>query len=400
MVREADLQACAAKLLDPAGCDDPYPLYRKLRDAGAPCWVPAGRGEGQWLLTRYQDVAACLKQSRASTNPRSMGPVGERPPIDGSMLLQDAPHHTRLRGLVSQAFTPARVMVLESRITEIAGELISHLIPGREFDFMTAFAEPLPVIVIAELLGIPPDERQMFCAWSSRLVAGTGMAASPAELLLMREASDNLARYLSDLIAHRRQHPKEDLISSLVGARDQEGRLSETELLGTCVLLLMAGNETTVNLLGNGMLTLLRHPEQLEWLRRNPEELPSAMEEMLRYESPVQRALLRVATDTITIGDTEIEVGQRISAVLGAANRDPSHFPDPDRFDPLRTPNRHLAFGAGMHFCLGALLARAEARIGFRQILERLPTIRLVSGPQQWRQHPMFRGLHHLRLVT
>jgi cytochrome P450 len=316
------------------------------------------------------------------------------------MLLQDPPHHTRLRSLVSQAFTAARVTLLEPRIEVIARELIDRIARTGTFDFMAAFAEPLPVIVIAELLGVPSEDRQMFCAWSSRLVAGTGMTASAAELQLFRQASADLTQYLAEQIRHRRRHPGDDLISSLVAARDQEGRMTEAELLGSCVLLLMAGNETTVNLLGNGMLTLLRHPQQLEWLRKHPEQLASAIEEMLRFESPVQRALLRVVTETVTIGRTTIEAGDRVSAILGAANRDPAQFPDPDRFDPGRTPNRHLAFGAGMHFCLGAVLARAEARIGFGQILTRLPTLRLVQGAAVWRTHPMFRGLQQLQLVS
>lgn len=400
MLCDSDRLACAAMLLEPEGCRDPYPIYRELHQADGPVWVPGGVGDGHWLLTRYADVLSCLKQSRASTNPIHTGALGERPPIDGSMLMQDPPHHTRLRALVSQAFTAARVAMLEARMEVISGELIECIATGEEFDFMTSFAEPYPVIVIAELLGVPPEDRQMFCAWSSRLIAGTGIAASPTELQQIRQASTDLTLYLSAQLRERRRNPGDDLMSSLVAARDQEGRLTEAELLGTCVLLLMAGSETTINLLGNGMRTLLRHPGEMEVLRGNPAQLPAAIEEMLRFESPVQRALLRVATEDIIIGNTRIEAGQHVSAILGSANRDSSQFPDPDRFDPRRSPNRHLAFGAGMHFCLGAVLARAEARIGFGQLLARRPALGLVDDADDWRLHPMFRGLRQLRLAS
>jgi len=281
-------------------------------------------------------------------------------------------------------------------------------------DFMADFALPLPVIVIAELLGVPPEDRETFRAWSNQIVTGIdAVRASQQNAQKQEEALMALAGYFTHLIQQRRERPREDLISAMIEARDAQDRLSEEELLGMCMLLLIAGHETTVNLLGNGLLTLLHYPDELALLtrapllpsksasagKRRPEDMISAVEEMLRFESPVQRATFRVTTDAIEIGGKTLEKGQQVSAVIGAANRDPAQFPDSDRFDVTRHPNRHLAFGLGIHFCLGAPLARAEARIGFTRLLEKLPTLRLVNEVPDWGPNTFFRGLRSLPLA-
>jgi cytochrome P450 len=233
--------------------------------------------------------------------------------------------------------------------------------------------------------------------WSNQIVRGIdAIYQNEAAAQQQQAAMNGLAGYLRQLIGERRQSPRDDLISALIAARDAQGRLSESELLGMCMLLLIAGHETTVNLLGNGLLALLRHPNQLALLQQRPELMPSAVEEILRYESPVQRATFRIVTETLTVGRATIQKGQQVSPVIGAANRDADHFPDPDRFDITRQPNRHLAFGLGIHFCLGAPLARVEARIGFTRLLERFPTLRFVNETAEWSPNTFFRGLRQL----
>jgi pimeloyl-[acyl-carrier protein] synthase len=256
---------------------------------------------------------------------------------------------------------------------------------------------PLPVIVIAELLGVPPEDHHTFHAWSNQMVTGfDAVRRSEEHVKQTQEATLALGQYFADLIRRRRQQPRDDLISALTLARDAQDRLTEDELLAMCMLLLIAGHETTVNLLGNGLLTLLRHPTQLALLKNHPERLLSAVEEMLRFESPVQRATFRFTAETFEIGGRTLDKGQQVSAVLGAANRDPTQFPQPDTFDITRQPNRHLAFGLGIHFCLGAPLARTEARIGFARLLEQLPNLQLVSQTPDWSTNTFFRGLSTL----
>jgi cytochrome P450 len=388
-------------LSSPEFLANPYPVYEHLRGAQAPFWLPHGGSTGgMWLFTRYEDVAEILKEARTSKDLSRLLPPEQLSPIDHAMLSKDPPDHTRLRSLVNQAFTPNRVRDLEPRILYIADELIHRVQSRGEMDFMADFALPLPVIVIAELLGVPPEDRGTFRAWSNQIVTGVdAVRASQQNAQKQEEALMALAGYFTDLIHQRREQPREDLISAMIQARDAQDRLSEEELLGTCILLLIAGHETTVNLLGNGLLTLLHHPDQLALLQRHLEEMPSAVEEMLRFESPVQRATFRVTTSAIEIGGQTLEKGQQVSAVIGAANRDPAQFPEPDRFDVTRHPNRHLAFGLGIHFCLGAPLARTEARYGFIRLLQVLPTLRLVNEVPDWAPNTFFRGLRSLPLA-
>ena len=380
---------------------DPYPTYQRLRETGGPCWVAhSGATGGMWFVTQYADVAALLKEARVSKNVSRLLPPDLVTPLEKAMLFQDPPDHTRLRNVVGQTFTPARVGDLEPRIAQVVDTLIARALPRGGMDFMADFALPLPVIVIAELLGVPPEDHARFGIWSNHIIRGADtLHATQDDATAYANALASLADYFADLIGKRRMQPCDDILSALVAAQDAQGRLSEEELIGTCILLLVAGHETTVNLLGSGLYTLLRHPEQLARVKQNPDLLPSAIEEMLRYEGPVQRATFRFAREGFMLGDTAIGAGQQVSAVLGAANRDPAQFPQPDRFDVTRAPNRHLGFGLGIHFCLGAALARSEARISFARLLSSLPHIALVSETPQWNPNTLFRGLKTLPLV-
>ncbi|MCU1350280.1 MAG: cytochrome hydroxylase [Acidobacteria bacterium] len=376
---------------------NPYPTYRKLRESGAPYWqTHSGPGGGMWLLTRYQDVSMLLKEAHTSKNAIALKRPHEITPFDYTMLAQDPPAHTRLRGLASLAFTPARVKSLEGRIEQIVDELLARARPQGGMELISAFANPLPAIVIAELLGVPAEDHDAFHGWSDQAVKSFDELPDKTDARKAFEAWMALSRYFSDLIRRRRQEPKDDLISALVLARDAQDRLTETELLGMCMLLLVAGHTTTASLLGTGLLTLLSHPDQLALLKNNPDLMPSAVEEMLRFECPFQRATFRLAKEPMVIGGTTIPAGQQVSGVLGAANRDPEIFPDPDRFDITRQPNRHLAFGYGIHFCFGAPLARAEARVAFSRLLQQLPDIRLASETPDWSTNTFARGLETL----
>lgn len=361
----------------------------------------SGQSGGTWLFSRYDDVAAILRGARVSKDVSRLWPASRVTALNHAMLSKDPPDHTRLRALVTQAFTPARIKNLEPRIGAVVDDLVTVLVEKGSADFISEFALPLPVIIIAELLGVPMADRALFREWSNQVITGTPPTHAGGDGAgSQHQALDALESYFSDLIRERRQHPRGDLISDLIAVRDRDHRLTEPELIGTCILLLIAGHETTANLLGNGLLTLLRFPEQLDLLRRCSELLEPAIEEMLRFESPLQQATFRVASETFSIGGTVIQAGQQVTALIGAANRDPAYFPQPDRFDITRQPNRHLAFGYGIHFCLGAGLARTEARIGFSKLLERLPGIELVSETPVWNGDACLRGLTSLPVLV
>lgn len=390
----------AIDLSNPDFLTDPYPFYRQLRETAPVFWFPhGGPTGGMWLVTRYDDVAALLKEKSVLKDitrllpPEKLGPE----PINRDLLSSDPPDHTRLRALVNQAFTPKRIKDLEPRINEIAGELLDQVRDKGRMEFMMDFAVPFPIIVIAELLGVPPDDRREFRAWSNALIRGIDAVGrgEDAQQKAM-EAGQSLLIYMGALIQKRRAEPEDDLISALTVARDGADALSEDELVSMCQLLLIAGHETTVNLLGNGLLNVLRHRDQWELLRRHPDYLESAVEEMLRYESPVQRATARFTSEPIEIAGQAIPPGQQVSAVIGAANRDPAHFADPDRFDITRQPNPHLAFGRGIHFCLGAPLSRAETRIAFGRLLAEFPGLMLASDSADWNGNTFLRGLSSL----
>jgi cytochrome P450 len=387
-------------LTSPEFLADPYPTYARLREERAPVYLEmAGPTGGMWLVTRYDDVAALLREANVSKEMSRLVPPPPPMPLDATMLFKDPPNHSRLRSLANQAFTPKRVKDLEPRIDQIANELIDRVQEKGEMELIADYAMPLPIIVIAEMLGVPAKDRDTFRRWSNDLITGTDMVRGTDERRRKQhEAIASLMGYFARLISDRRGYPRDDIISAMIEAHDEGGRMTEEELLGTCILLLVAGHETTVNLFGNGLLALLRHPDQRALLKEQPELLPSAIEEMLRYESPVQRGTFRVTIGPVELGGKTLGPGEQVSAVLGAANRDPDQFPDADRFDIARTPNRHLAFGLGIHFCLGSALARTEARIGFSRLFERLPDLRLANDSPDWNQNTLIRGLHTLPL--
>ncbi len=345
---------------------DPYPHYAKMRRA-----QPVAYDEQQhsWHVYRYDDVRRVLADSTTFSS-APPGPVRRRyaAGLGATLVGTDPPRHRRLRDLVSRAFTQDAVAALEPRIRQLTHHLLDAVIETGQMDLVEHLAYPLPVIVIAELLGVPPDDRARFKRWSDAAIRGAGAAAS-------QRAQREVAAYVRQQLMRRWEKPRDDLMSALLAAEIDEQRLSEGEMLSFCLLLLVAGNETTTNLLGNAVLTFLEHPDDLGRLRAEPALLPGAIEEVLRYRSPVQ-ALARTATADVKLGGQQIRTGQRVRAWLGSANRDEAQFPAPDCFDLTRHPTTHLAFGYGIHDCLGAPLARLEARVALSIVLERLQDLR------------------------
>jgi cytochrome P450 len=311
------------------------------------------------------------------------------------MLNSDPPDHTRLRRLVGKAFTPRRIEQLRPRVEEISDELLDTLAGRTEFDLIDSFAFPLPTTVICELLGIPPADRESFRVWSNTLVSTSGAQET-------REASTAMAAYLVTLMADKRTNPADDMLTALLHARDNEDKLTENELISMVFLLLVAGHETTVNLIGNGMLALLGNPDQLAALRADFSLLPRAVEEFLRYEGPVNLTTLRYTTGPVRIGNVTVPAGEFVLVALSSANRDPEQFDDADRLDVTRSPGGHLAFGHGIHFCLGAPLARLEGEVAFEQLLRRFPDLRLAVDPGQlrWRASTLMRGVEALPVTV
>ncbi len=383
---------------------NPYPMYVRLREEDPVHWSALMEA---WILTRYADIVAVLTDSRFSANRRQaqnrfaqeaqkiaeeFGPFGRTQ----TMLTSDPPLHTRLRRLVSKAFTPRMVEGLRPRIQHIVDELLDAVRDSGRMDLIRDLAYPLPVIVIAEMLGIPPQERDQFKRWSDEIAATLGGPFTPPEVLeRARKSAIELADYFRGVIAERRREPAEDLISGLIAAEEQGQILSEDEMLATAMLLLVAGNETTTNLIGNGTLALLRNPDQLRRLQDDPSLIPAAVEELLRYDGPVQ-GTGRVAMEELEIDGRPVKTGQVVFCVLGSANRDPAQFENPDELDITRQPNEHIAFGDGIHSCLGAPLARAEGRIAFETLLRRFPNPRLETDNPQWGGSFILRGLKSL----
>ena len=310
------------------------------------------------------------------------------------MLRRDPPDHTRLRKLVSKAFTPRALEQLRPRVEELADRLLTPLARRGEFDVIRDFAVPFPVTIIAEMLGIPACDFATFKRWSDHLVGFLDPLASPGPKVL-RKTVDEFDAYMSRLAEERRQEPAEDLLTALVQADEQGQRLSAQELQGTLALLLAAGNETTTNLIGNGLVALLRHPDQLAWLRDDPGIAERAVEELLRWDSPVQLTM-RIPTEAIDFDGVRFEKHQAVVTVLGAANHDPEAFDCPDVLHLDREPNEHLAFGHGIHFCLGAQLARLEAQVALRELSSRFPNLRLAADRPRWRRLTFLRGVEAL----
>jgi cytochrome P450 len=389
---------------------DPYAVYANIRALPEPIFDPETQS---WLICRFTDVERLLSDRRISKRVERAEPS----PFDAGILFRDPPEHTRTRTLVNQAFSSGAMAGLEDRVCKIADQIIDDIAAKRRCDFMTAFALPLPVAVISEIMGIPREDKERLHAWSSAFIVDQSIPKEDSNSF-QRAAIAGMTDYFGNLIADRGSQGGDGLIGDLIRARHNGTRLSPEELVGNCMLLLIAGHETTVNLLGNGLNLLLQNRDRFEQVRQKPEMLHLGIEEMLRYESPVQLGTFRVTIESIEVGGRKIEAGSAVTLVLGSANRDSLRFPGADRFELTRSPNRHLGFGFGPHRCIGAALARIEARVGFSRLVERLPDLCLdttspvrdwlkrplhvlglpepAARPTQWRHNAVTRGLKEL----
>jgi cytochrome P450 len=378
-------------------------VFAQMREQDPVLCQPGIDGESLiWFLTRHDDVAAMLlDDERFVRDPRlaltdEQLTLQQSPPaiaaIENHMLNRDGDDHRRLRRLVTKAFTPRMVEQLRPRIQAIADELLDAVEPRGSMDLSAEYAFPLPITVIAELLGVASADQDRFREWSDAIITP---ALASEELERFFGQMSEFVGYLAELFAARRAEPQDDLVSALLAARDAGDALTEEEVFGTVVLLIVAGHETTVGLIGNAVLNLLSHPDQHELLRSDTSLIPAAIEELLRYEGPVERALNRWAATDVELGGQTIRRGEAVIGILGAADRDPGRFPEPDRLDVTREDTRHLAFGRGSHYCLGAPLARLETQIALETLFRRLPGLRLAIAPDEleWRPTPGFRRL-------
>jgi len=387
-----------------AASSDPYRHYATLREHDPVHRSFAARG---WFVFRHADCLRVLRDDRFSADDRHLpiyatrrrwaiedGLADPNEPDEPVMLRRDPPDHTRLRRLVSKAFTPRAVERLRPRVQEIADELLTEAARRGSIDLIEDFAVPLPITVIAEMLGVPAKDRKTFKRWSDHLVGVLDPLAAPPPRVL-RRTMDELRTYLEALANERRREPADDLLTALVQAEDAGDRLSTRELQGTIALLLAAGNETTTNLIGNGMLTLLREPEERERFRTDPAVAETAIDELVRWESPVQLTM-RIPTEEVEVAGAVFRPGQSVIAVLGAANRDPAVFDEPDRLDLGRSAGDHLSFGHGVHYCLGAQLARLEGQVALGELVRRFPDMTLATDRVRWRRLTFLRGLEAL----
>lgn len=378
---------------------DPYPYYRELREKSPIHRAHAADG---WVLSRYDDILAVLSDRSFSSDERHMRRfprfkarrlrAGLPDPYEtgtASMLRVDPPDHTRLRGLVSKAFTPRQVEAMRPRISGLIDELLEKKRAGDPLQLVREFAAPLPVIVIAEMLGVPASDRERFHAWSEEAIRTLG-GGKLEDQLRSWAAMEEMRDYFVEKIEEVRRAPRGDLLSELAAAEEAGDRLTNQELFTTLVLLLVAGNETTTKLIGNSVVALLGHPEEAERLRKRPERIPEAIDELLRFDSPVQLTSRMVVEDRRFLG-VDMRRGQQVVLLLGAGNRDPSRFPDPDRLDVGREDVRHLSFSHGLHYCLGAQLARLEAALALDALLVRYPDLRLEADVV-WGDNPVLRG--------
>jgi cytochrome P450 len=379
---------------------NPYPFYQRMRETDPVHLSPLGL----WVLTRYDDCVTSLRDPRFGRDgfeailSAQYGEESETGRLPRSMLFRDPPDHTRLRSLVNRAFTPRVIEGMRGQIQAVVDRLLDQVARRGHMDVIADLAYPLPVTVICDMLGVPVGDHEQMRDWSSDIIRSLDAIGIPSDDSVVergRVGRRGIADYFRALLPERRRQPRADLLSSLIAVEEQGDRLTEGELLATCVLLFIAGHETTVNLIGNGLLALLRHPEELERLRSGPGLIGSAVEELLRFDSPVQRTA-RITSAEVEVGGKTLPPGAFVVTAIGAANRDPRHFPDPDRLDIGRSDNRHIAFGFGIHFCLGAPLARVEGQLALGTLMRRMPKLRLASPDLEWRESSTLRGLKAL----
>ncbi len=381
---------------------DPYPFYHRLRTEDPVHWnIP-----GLWILTRHADAVRMLRHPRMSSDFRNSElfemfvqmsggtTFDEREP---SMLFRDPPDHTRLRNLVSKAFSVRVIEGMRPFIQQTVDGLLDGVAGGEEMELVGDLAHPLPVIVICQMLGVPAEDVRLFSEWSDDLVHTLDPMVGPDVIARATESEVAFDQYFQALIAERRRDPRDDLLTALIAAEEEGRHLSEEELLRTLILLLVAGHETTVNLISNGTLALLRHRDQLQRLQADPGLVKIAVEELLRYDAPVQLTG-RIALEDMEFAGRPVKKGQQVVALVGAANRDPEQFPHPDTLDLTRQDNRHIAFGGGIHFCLGASLARTEGQIAIASLVRRFPDMEVATERPEWRDTITLRGLRSLPL--
>lgn len=381
---------------------DPYPFFDELR-ANDP--VHYSERYRAWFVSRWDDVFTSLRDPRFSSDrvkavydtKLTDEQRAERKPmfdiLQYWMVFNDPPDHTRLRGLVNRAFTPRAVSDLRPRVEQVVAEQLEEIRGRGSVDLIRDFAFPIPAVVIAEMMGVPADERDLFKGWSDAIMALVFGAAGVAGRREQAQASMmELVAYLQDLVTHFRAHPAENLIGDLIGAQEADDRLSDEEIVSTCTLVLFGGHETTTNLIGNGTRALLHHPDQLERLRNDPELIGTAIEELLRYDGPSKMEVRR-AIDDIELRGKTIREGDQIYFVQSAANRDPEQFDGPNSLDIGRTPNRHCGFGFGIHYCMGAPIARLEGSIAIDALVRALPGLRIGDEPEAWHPTLISRGM-------
>jgi cytochrome P450 len=396
-----DPELSLTRLLDPEVLANPYPLYARLREEAPVYFDPFLH---TWVVTRYADVLKVLLTFSADRTPSpeqlsamgmsAIGPIAQV--MVKQMLFLDPPAHTRLRSLAATVFSPRRVKVLEQHIRTIANDLIDKVLDKGRMDVMSDIAEPLPAIVTAELLGVPVEDHDQLKDWSKDFAEMLGnYQHNPNRIPGVLKSTEEMTKYFRARIADQKDNPQEGLIQSLLSAEIDGDRLTQEEVIANTIVTMVGGQETTTNLIGNGLLTLLRNPQETERLKSDYSLIPSAVEELLRFESPSQQTG-RIAREDVVIGGQEIKKGQAIIAVMASGNRDAERFPDPDRLDIGRTDNRHLAFGWAAHFCFGAPLARMEGQIMHETMLRRLPQLELESEDLTWRDNLGLRGLNSL----
>lgn len=392
------------QLLDPEVLANPYPLYARLRTEAPVYWDPYLHA---WVVTRYQDVITVLHHFSANRTPTpeqlakiglsDLAPVAQV--MVKQMLFMDAPDHTRLRGLASTAFTPARVEALRSHISDILDRLLEPMLSTGRMDVIADLAAPLPAIVTAEMMGLPTADANQLKDWSADFAEVLGnFQHNPDRAAKTLRCVEDMTSYFRNAVEQIRAEPREGLINALITAEIDGDRLTDEEIIANCIVTMVGGQETTTNLIGNGVLTLIRNQDELQRLRHDLSLIPSAVEELLRYESPSQHTA-RICPEDTELGGHLIKKGQAVIAVMGAGNRDPERFPDPDRLDLARADNRHLAFGWASHFCFGAPLARIEGQLTFSALVARTTNLKLTNEKLIWRDNLGLRGLTSLPIT-